>query len=92
MIRLVSTLLIALCIATPLFAQELFPVRDAGEAADRTYDVLHYRIAVTLDEPARSVRGTVTTTLVPFPPELRTVVFDAEEMTIHKATLGKNSR
>jgi aminopeptidase N len=91
MIRLVSTLLIALCIAAPLFAQELFPVRDAGEAADRTYDVLHYRIAVTLDEPARSVRGTVTTTLVPFPPELRTVVFDAEEMTIHKATLGKNT-
>lgn len=89
--RPVPTLLLALCIATPLVAQELFPVRDGGEPADRQYDVLHYRIAVTIDEPARSVHGTVTTTLIPFPPDLRTLTFDAEEMTVHRATLGKNT-
>jgi aminopeptidase N len=91
MTRSLTTLLLAITMATPVFSQELFPVRDGGEPADRTYDVLHYRIAVTIDEPARSVRGSVTTTLVPFPPDLRTLVFDAEEMTISKATLGKNT-
>ena len=91
MTRPLSTLVLAVCVAIPLTAQELFPVRNGGEAADRMYDVLHYRVAVAIDEPARSVRGSVTTTLVPFPPELRTLSFDAEEMTILTATLGKNT-
>lgn len=69
-------------------AQELFPVRDRGEARDRFYDVLHYRIAVSFDEPRRAVQGTVTTTLVPFQPACRTLVFDAEEMTIQRVHLG----
>ncbi len=91
MTRLLSILVAGLSLAAPLMAQELFPVRNGGEAEDRMYDVLHYRIAVTIDEPARAIHGSVTTTLVPFPPDLRTLVFDAEEMTVHKATLGKNT-
>jgi aminopeptidase N len=75
----------------PLQAQELFPVRDRGEARDRSYDVLHYRIEVSFDEPRRTVMGKVTTTLVPFQPEFRTLVFDAEEMQIQKVTTRSGS-
>lgn len=91
MTRTLTVLLLFISCAASLTAQELFPVRNGGEPEDRMYDVLHYRIAVAIDEPARSVHGTVTTTLIPFPPDLRTLVFDAEEMTIHKATLGMNT-
>ncbi len=68
-------------------AQELFPVRDAGEARNRSYDVLHYRIEVSFDEPGRTVFGKVTTTLVPFNTGFRVLVFDAEEMHIQKVSL-----
>jgi aminopeptidase N len=91
MTRILPTLALTALLHSTLFTQALFPVRDAGEAPDRTFDVLHYTIAVSIDEPARAVHGTVTTTLVPFPAELRTVVFDAEEMTITSATLGKGT-
>jgi aminopeptidase N len=70
-----------------LQAQELFPVRDEGETRNRSYDVLHYRIDVSFDEAQRKVIGKVSTTLVPFPPALKQVVFDAEEMTIRSVTL-----
>ncbi|MBP1691200.1 MAG: pepN [Bacteroidetes bacterium] len=87
MTQRVPVLLCALLLSSfPLQAQELFPVRDRGEARDRSYDVLHYRIEVSFDEPRRSVSGKVTTTLVPFQPDFRTLVFDAEEMQIQKVT------
>ena len=47
---------------------------------DRLYDVLHYRIEVSFDEPKKMVMGNVTTTLVPFPAFLNSIQFDAEEM------------
>jgi len=68
-------------------AQELFPVRDGGEGRDRSYDVLHYRIEVSFNEAERSVIGKVSTTLVPFPPALQQISFDAEEMNIQSVTL-----
>ena len=67
-------------------AQEVFPVRDGGEARDRSFDVLHYRIEVSFDEPKRMVLGKVTTTLVPFPAALNSVEFDAEEMSISRVS------
>jgi aminopeptidase N len=70
------------------YGQSVFPVRkDDGEAPDRTYDVLHYRIEVSFDEPNKQVSGTVTTTLVPFPPSLTDIVFDAEDMRFTSVTL-----
>jgi len=68
-------------------AQALFPVRGNPEARDRSYDVLHYKIAVSFDEPRRTVHGTVMTTLVPFQTAFRTLEFDAEEMSIHTVSL-----
>jgi len=82
-----SCLLLAGFCAYTLHAQELFPVRDTGEARSRSYDVLHYRIEVSFDEARHMVIGKVSTTLVPFLPALRDVRFDAEEMSVRKVTL-----
>ncbi len=75
--------------ATTAVAQPVFPVRDDGEARSRTYDVLHYRIEVSFDEPNRKVLGRVTTSLVPFLQEFTSIAFDAEQMQIQKVTMGK---
>ena len=83
--RLIACLLIS---TIPLAAQSVFPVRDAGEARSRSFDVLHYRIEVAFDEPHRTVLGKVTTTLVPFLPSLAVIEFDAEQMQIHRVTSG----
>jgi aminopeptidase N len=77
------------CLCVPsAIAQEVFPVRDEGEARDRLFDVLHYRIEVSFDEPGRTVSGKVTTTLIPFPAALNSVEFDAEEMLISRVSLA----
>lgn len=75
--------------AATAVAQPVFPVRDDGEARSRTYDVLHYRIEVSFDEPNRKVLGRVTTSLVPFLQEFTSIAFDAEQMQIQKVTMGK---
>ena len=72
-----------------LLAQSVFPVRDQGEAPNRTYDVLHYKIEVSFDEQKKMVMGKVTTTLVPFLPDFTTIEFDAEAMDIQHVWLGK---
>ena len=69
-----------------------FPCAADPEARDGHYDVLHYNIAVSFDEPRRTVHGTVTTTLVPFQTAFRTLEFDAEEMTIHAVSLRPGVR
>jgi aminopeptidase N len=84
----IRLLLLAMLIAAPMHAQSLFTVRDDGERRERTYDVLHYRIEVALDERARTIRGAVTVTLVPLRPALRVVDLDAEALTIEGARLG----
>ncbi len=80
-------LLPLLLCAASAHAQSLFAVRDDGERRERSYDVLHYRIEVTLDERARSVRGAVTVTLVPLRPALRVIDLDAEALTIESARM-----
>jgi aminopeptidase N len=84
----IPLLCLTLVIAFRLHAQELFPVRDEGETRSRTYHVLHYKIEVSFDEPQRTVHGRVTTTLVPFLPDLQRVDFDAEQMEIHRVTMA----
>ena len=93
-LALVFILSAAVLIPSPVStcAQQLFPVRGNPEARDRSYDVLHYKIAVSFDEPRRTVHGTVTTTLVPFQTAFRTLEFDAEEMSIHTVSLRPGVR
>jgi aminopeptidase N len=73
--------------------QSLFPVRDSvsGQARDRSYHVVHYRIEVSFNEQAKSVTGRTSVTLVPFLPGLRTVDLDAEQLAIRRVTLGTRS-
>lgn len=71
-------------------AQSVFPVRDEGETRSRSYHVLHYKIDVSFDEASKKVFGKVTTTLVPFLPEMSTVEFDAESLRIQKVTMRGN--
>jgi aminopeptidase N len=78
------------CCALTALAQSVFPVRDNGEARNKTYDVLHYRIEVSFDESKKMVIGKVTTTLVPYLPVFDVVDFDAEEMQIQRVQLRGN--
>jgi aminopeptidase N len=80
-------LVLACCCVITAAAQPVFPVRDKGEAPNRTYDVLHYRIEVSFDEPQKRVIGKVTTTLVPFLSSCTAIDFDAEEMQIRSVRL-----
>ncbi|RPH38207.1 hypothetical protein EHM92_00590 [bacterium] len=85
--KLLSALLLSIAVAAQ--AQSVFPVRDSsGETPNRSYDVLHYKIEVSIDDKKKSVDGTVTTTLVPFFPELRTIEFDAEKLDIRRVWMG----
>jgi aminopeptidase N len=73
-------------------AQSVFPVRDSsGETRNRSYHVVHYKIAVSIDDKKKSVDGTVTTTLVPFLPQLRTIEFDAEKLNIRRVWMGSKT-
>ena len=59
--------LLFFCAASLSFSQSVFPLNnDNGEARDRTYHVLHYKIEVAFDESKKMLIGKVTTTLVPF--------------------------
>ncbi len=74
--------------ATIAHAQSVFSVKDEGEARNRHYHVVHYKIEVSFDEGKKMVNGRVTTTLTPFPEELTTVEFDAESLHVGKVSLG----
>lgn len=83
--------IILCCLVLPrlLPAQGVFPVRDAGEAPNRSYHVLHYKIEVSIDEKNKRVTGKVTTTLVPLLPEFKNIEFDAEKLEIQHVTLAQ---
>ncbi len=51
---------------------------------ERTYDVLHIKIEVTLDEKRKTVDGKVTTKFVPLRPKFELFELDAGEMKIKK--------
>ncbi|MCX6134386.1 MAG: M1 family aminopeptidase [Ignavibacteriales bacterium] len=76
------SLILFLLVISVAPAQEIFSPKDPGETPNRTYDVLHYKIEIKLNDSAKSVEGKVTTTFVPLLPALKTAVFDAGEMKI----------
>jgi aminopeptidase N len=83
-----ASIAVAVLFTIPAVGQSIFTLHENGEAPSRLYHVLHYKIAVAIDETHKSVRGTVTTTLTPFVNDFKTVVFDAEAMTIERCYLG----
>ena len=87
-----SVALLLSLVAVAAQAQSVFPVRDtSGETRNRSYNVLHYKIDVSIDDRKKSVDGTVTTTLVPFFPQFRTIEFDAEKMAIRRVWMGSKT-
>lgn len=58
----------------------------------RTYDVVHYRIALTLDDQTRSFRGETTITLFPLHDGFHDVHFDAETFTVTAVRDEKGKR
>lgn len=71
--------------SSPIYAQPLHVARE------RTYDVLHYKLMLSIDEKARMVAGDAAITLVPLRPALHEVVLDAGELRIEKVVLGRES-
>src|ERR1051326_5561594 len=89
--KILQTICLILPVQCCSLAQSVFPVRDKGEAPNRTYHVVHYKIEVSFDEPKKMVMGKVTTTLVPFQSDCRTIAFDAEEMNIAHVRLASGT-
>jgi len=67
-----------------LFAQ--IPVEHF--ARERTYDVLHYKLNIVIDEKAKKCEGDVSIRLIPLRPIFDEVELDAAEMQISKVNLG----
>ena len=62
-----------------------------GEARNKTYDVIHYKIEIAFDEAKKMVIGKTTTTFVPYASGFSSVEFDAEDITVKNVTMGKKS-
>ncbi len=60
-----------------------------GEARDKSYDVLHYKIELSFDESKKMVIGKTTTTFVPYLTNFRSVEFDAGNMNFTSVSMGK---
>jgi aminopeptidase N len=70
-----------------MVAQVLFP-GNSLERRSRTYDVIHYRIIVDLDESEKKVEGVTSMTFTPLSSRLDSLVLDAAEMDIRSVSLA----
>ncbi len=66
------------------FADRVFAPAEAPEhwARERTFQLQHTRLDITVDEEARTVTGTATHRLVPINDGLKELVFDQDSLTI----------
>jgi aminopeptidase N len=67
-------------------AQHLF--EDPGGRRHRTYDVIHYRLAINFDEPAEKVMGVAEISLRPLDESLGSVWFHAANMEVSAVRLS----
>ncbi len=77
---------VAVLSVPPLRAQE-HATPTWHEARERTYDVLHYRLNLEIDEKAKTCAGTAAITLTPLRTQFDAVLLDAAEMNIATVTL-----
>ena len=83
--RNVCRLTVAVCLAVawPGAAQQVDWSKKALQSErSRSYDALHYRVALRLDLERRSFQGEATVTLTSLRDGLEAVVLDAEEFTV----------
>ena len=78
------TLLLLACAAGAAAQQVDWSTKSLQSERSRSYDALHYRIAITLNLEEKSFAGETTVTLTSLRDGLETVVLDAEEFTVTK--------
>lgn len=86
--KIVSLLFAMASCVFALSAQDVFSANDAGETPNRTYDVVHYKIAVTLHEQTKSVDGTTSIKLTPLLDGIRSIELEAADMKIKRVRVG----
>ena len=82
---LVAALLATCC--CPLFGQDK-PVPTEHFMRTKEYDVVHYRLALDIDDKAKSCEGEATITFVPLRPQFDAVQFDAAQMTVRNVRMS----
>ncbi len=83
--RLLRVVAVCLVVASPCLAQQADWSKKALQSErSRSYDALHYRIAIRLDLERKSFEGEATITLKSLRDGLDAVVLDAEEFTVSK--------
>ena len=88
-----KNLLLLLCVIISFSFAQVFTKTSGtnGEARDKSYDVLHYKIELSFDESKKMIIGKTTTTFVPYLTNFRSVEFDAENMNFKSVSMGKKS-
>ncbi len=85
-------ILFTLLFTSSLSAQVFTKLTDTnGEARNKSYDVLHYKIEISFNEAKKMVIGKTTTTLVPYSTNFNSIEFDAEDISFSSVTMGKKS-
>jgi aminopeptidase N len=86
-VRRVALFCLLLCLHSTLPAQVLFQEHTPLRVA-HTYDVVHYKLLLRLDEAARRVDGTTSIRFAPVSAQLDSMVLDAEAMSIFSVTMN----
>jgi len=81
-------LVLVLCSLSSLCAQEL-PQPVEHTARERSFHVLHYRVAVTIDLASKSCVGETDIKLMPLRPVFDEVKLDAANLQIKRVTLDQ---
>ncbi|HUL43344.1 MAG TPA: M1 family metallopeptidase [Bacteroidota bacterium] len=82
--------LLIVCSVGSFFGQEPAPVVQ-HVTRERTFHVLHYRLAVTVDFPSKSCIGGMDVRLMPLRPVFDEVKLDAADLGIKSVTLDKKN-
>ena len=83
--RLARFIVVCLALAAPAAAQQVDWSKKALQSErSRTYDALHYRVAIRLDLDQRSFEGEATVSITSLREGLETCVLDAEEFKVSR--------
>ena len=85
--RIYLFVLLLVGIAIIVVAQDK-PLPTEHFMREKTYDVLHYRLNIDIDDKAKSCEGEATITFVPLRSQFDVVQFDAAQMTINDVRMN----
>jgi aminopeptidase N len=82
-----KAIIIAIFFSSFLFAQDVPPEQFPRE---RTFDIIHYRLNIRVDEKLKTISGTNTITLVPIRSKLFVVKLDAADLNISEVSIHRH--